>query len=163
MKRILEYKPNYYVSDTGSIFSDRTGVLKELIPFKNYKGYSYVSIRACGKTIKRAVHRLVAEMFIHNNNNKRLCVNHKDANKENNSYSNLEWCTYQENTNHALKYGLIHIGEKTHSSKLTEKNVLEIINLLELHKDTEIGQMYGVHRRTISDIRHNKTWRHVRR
>jgi hypothetical protein len=51
------------------------------------------------------VHRLVAELFISNNDNKKI-VNHKDGNKLNNISSNLEWCTSSENSIHAINTGL---------------------------------------------------------
>ena len=42
------------------------------------------------------VHRLVAEAFIPNLN-ELPCINHKDENRKNNHFKNLEWCTYSYN------------------------------------------------------------------
>lgn len=49
------------------------------------------------------VHRIIAQVFIHNSENK-LLVNHIDGNKINNNIDNLEWVTHSENTQHWLKY-----------------------------------------------------------
>jgi hypothetical protein len=55
-------------------------------------------------TYRKRVHRIVAELFIPNIDNKPL-VNHKDCNKTNNHFENLEWVTHKENSVHANQNG----------------------------------------------------------
>lgn len=76
--------------------------MKELKPFVEY-GYALVCLRKSDGTQKKfRVHRLVAEAFISNPDNKPQ-VNHIDENKLNNNISNLEWCTAKENTNYGTR------------------------------------------------------------
>lgn len=94
----LPTRGNYYISNNGDFYSTFT---KKLIkPQKCHKGYLYVEI---GRK-KYKVHRLVAEYFIPNPENKPQ-VNHIDCNKENNNVNNLEWVTNRENYEWALEKG----------------------------------------------------------
>lgn len=72
----------------------------------NKTGYLVVHLRNRDEEKHPSVHRLVAEHFIDNPENKPT-VNHIDGNKQNNSVNNLEWSTHEEQINHALKQGLI--------------------------------------------------------
>lgn len=77
----------------------------------NNSGYVQISLFQNGKRKPVLVHRLVAENFLENKENKPY-VNHIDGNKLNNKMDNLEWCTCQENINHAYQKGLIKISDK---------------------------------------------------
>ena len=69
------------------------------------RGYSFVSLNKNGTRTYARIHRLVAEAFLENPFNKPE-VNHIDGNKQNNTVSNLEYCTRTENEQHAYKIGL---------------------------------------------------------
>lgn len=71
-------------------------------------GYEYVVLAKDGKNKTYLVHRIIAETFIPNPNNKE-CVNHIDENKSNNNITNLEWCDYTYNNT----YKNIHLRRKT--------------------------------------------------
>lgn len=70
---------------------------------QNSNGYRQVQKTINGKRKTLMVHRLVAMAFIPNPLDK-PDVNHIDGNKRNNHFSNLEWVTEKENTQHAMKY-----------------------------------------------------------
>lgn len=105
---------NYIVSDSGRV--RRNGSDKDCST-RDRKGYLSVDLYKDGKRVTRGVHRLVAEAFIPNPENKPE-VNHKDGNKHNNSISNLEWVTKKENVRHAWDNGLV----KPSRSMLGRKN-----------------------------------------
>jgi hypothetical protein len=67
--------------------------------------YYTVTLTKNSKQTQYPIHRLVAEIFIPNPENKRT-VNHIDGNKLNNHASNLEWATYSENAKHAFRTNL---------------------------------------------------------
>lgn len=69
-------------------------------------GYLSIGLTKNGKQIGYRVHRLVAQTFISNPENKAE-VNHKNGIKIDNRIENLEWNTSSENTIHALKTGLM--------------------------------------------------------
>lgn len=74
-------------------------------PSRKNNGYLEIKMFKDGQRHYKHLHRLVAEHFIMNDQNKPQ-VNHKDGDKTNNKSSNLEWVTPSENQIHAIKLGL---------------------------------------------------------
>lgn len=100
---------------------------------KDTKGYYTVMLS--NKVGKRYhIHRLVAKHFIKNECNK-ICVNHKDGDKLNNTIDNLEWVTHSENAKHAYEIGLkiyssrrkadgLHVRSKSGKIRMPDGDIL---------------------------------------
>ena len=99
---------NYSVSDTGEVRNDVRG---NLLTLQEQNGYLHVTFSVNKKSKRCRVHRLVAQAFLENPENKPY-VNHKDGDRRNNNLDNLEWVTAAENTQHAVKEGLFGKGRK---------------------------------------------------
>lgn len=102
------YEGLYEIDRDGNVYSvittnsRRKGLIKQQ---DNGIGYQRVNLfDANGKARKHYVHRLVAQAFIPNPENKSN-INHLDCNLKNNSVENLEWCTQSENIKYAVKLG----------------------------------------------------------
>jgi hypothetical protein len=109
------------------------------------------------------VHRLVAESFIENPLNKPI-VNHIDGNPSNNDVTNLEWTTTSENIVHSYATGLAAVGENCTIAKLSEVQVLQIIEDLKAKNSIiSVAKKFGVAAATISHIWHGNTWKHLKR
>lgn len=114
---ISNFEGRYQVSNSGKVKSlERkvNGKLNSKVTVKerymklqkNHKGYLAVILHKNRKAYHKMVHRLVADAFIPNPD-KKLQVNHINCNKKDNRVENLEWCTQEENMNHAKAHGLI--------------------------------------------------------
>jgi len=92
-KDILGYEGLYQISNLGRVKSKR----KVLKPIKGE--YLKVGLSKNGIQKTLTIHRLVAQAFV-DNPNKLNFVNHIDENKNNNVFTNLEWCTNKYNVNY---------------------------------------------------------------
>lgn len=126
-------------------------------------GYHRVGLMKNKRVYMFAVHRLVALTFISEMPEGKE-VNHKDGNKHNNHYSNLEYITHKENCQHSFDVlGRVAAkGEDCNSSKLTDANILEIRRLSnEGLSQRSIGDLLGVSHVTIGHVLRGRTWKHV--
>ena len=126
----------YLVSEFGEVYSNKTQ--KFLKHRSNGKGYSKVKLtQNLGGQVDKYVHRLVAEIYVPNPDNKPE-VNHIDGDTLNNHYSNLEWVTRKENMSHANKLG-------KYNRKLTYEDRQRMIELCrEGRNKGVVAAMFGV-------------------
>ena len=111
-KEIPNYEGYFEVSNLGN-FRSKDRIIKykqsgtRKYPGKSLKveimqdGYSRIVLMKEGIRKRYMCHRLVAETYIPNSNNKPY-VNHIDGNRSNNCVDNLEWCTQSENERHSI-------------------------------------------------------------
>lgn len=134
-KDIKNYENWYQVSNYGRIRSiDRLvntsikhneyclkkGKLLKLNEKRN--GYLTVDLTKNSNKKTISVHRLVAETFIPNIENKEQ-VNHINANKKDNRVENLEWVTAEENRNHAKENNL-YISKRKQKVRCKQTNMI---------------------------------------
>lgn len=95
----------------------------------NSKGYPRVGLCKDDKSRFHFVHRLVAAAFVDNPLNLPW-INHLNGDKADNRPDNLEWCTPNQNSQHALAQGLYKVGEEHHVSKFTRDQALMVLGAL---------------------------------
>lgn len=90
---------NYMILPEGKVYNTvRKTFVKSI---KNASGYCYVTLCTPGVKQNVYVHRLVAEYFIPNDDNKKTQVNHINKIRDDNRVENLEWVSASENMKHA--------------------------------------------------------------
>jgi hypothetical protein len=164
-------KTDYSISNFGNIANNKLGKVYNL---DNTDSNRYIrwAITINGKTTRFLVHRLVAMYFceIPKRYKKKgltfddLVVNHKNGIKHCNASFNLEWVTTKENSDHAWKTGLCDEirGEKAHLAKITEKEAVQICELIMKKKSNkEICEIMNVGNKTVQHIRSGECWKHI--
>lgn len=103
IKQVRDF-PEYMITDDGRIFSAnyrKSGRIKELSACDNSRGYLHVILCKDKQRFDKVIHRLVAEAFLPNPENKKD-VNHKNGIRTDNRVENLEWATRKENIQHSF-------------------------------------------------------------
>jgi hypothetical protein len=158
MKTVFDY---YDVSEYGVVTNKKNG--RVLSVQKNRKGYHYAYVYVEEKRVNFRVSRLVALVYVPNPKNLPE-VNHKDGNKDNNHYTNLEWCTGEENREHSMKTGLIKRGEYNSRAKMKDSDVLDVrIRIMagESFRKVWLDYQDVVKWYTFRDICRGDTWKHI--
>lgn len=162
-KDIKGYEGFYRVSNFGRIKSVKrlikrsdgtTQKVREHILRSNQSGAGYYQVVLSKNNQSKypLVHRLVAEAFLNNPENKTQ-VNHKDGNKSNNNADNLEWVSCSENAIHAFSHNLRRVN-KTY--KLTPQEMKYVKNHYAFRhpefNSNALGKRFGVSGTTIMRI-----------
>ena len=173
-KDIPGYEGLYQVNNLGEVKSLKRYVnhsvvgLKRVVNEKIKKPvmadrYLQIKLHRDGVGKHFLLHRIVANAFVPNPNGKQQ-VNHKDGNKLNNKYTNLEWCTSFENMLHAVDTGLMkkRYGENSRNHKLTENDVIKIRQLWKDNKTIKyIADLFDMSTSHIGAIIKYKYWSHI--
>ncbi|MBO5632566.1 MAG: NUMOD4 motif-containing HNH endonuclease [Aeriscardovia sp.] len=117
-KPIKGWEDKYSITNDGRVYSYFSN--KYLKPVFDKDGYATVNLSRDNVVRKYKIHRLVAETFVDNPNNKQE-VNHKDFNRSNNWFENLEWVTQEENDDWSKLHG--HNGRYDIQKAYTFTNV----------------------------------------
>lgn len=119
---------NYIIFENGDIFSNYVNRL--LQPDITIHGYKQVTLYIDGVKRRFKIHRLVALLWLGEPPKDKPTINHKDGNKLNNHYTNLEYATYYENNRHARDNNLNNVSESnskrwndTEFREKTSKNI----------------------------------------
>ena len=144
-KDIEGYEGLYQISNLGRVKRVTTGRI--LKGGKDRGGYLIVSLYKNNIESKKLIHRLVAQAFIPNTENKPQ-VNHIDEDKTNNMVSNLNWMTAKENSNHG-----------THNERMSKTKSIPIIvtdiktgESTEFNSGKECARQLGLHDSNITNV-----------
>lgn len=148
-KDIKGYEGKYEISNFGRVKSHvKIGTPTYYkTPILSTPGYYTVCLSKDGKvSYSVGIHRLVAEAFVENTDKTKTEVNHKDGDKLNNYYENLEWVTRKENNEHAIKSGLRKYVKSIEQYTLDD----ELVNIFK--SSAEAGKFLGKGKRTNTHI-----------
>lgn len=177
-KPIKGYEGYYEVSNIGNVRSldreikinNKIWKLKGKLLKKRIEsnGYLAVVLFVDSNRNSQKIHRLVADAFIDNANNKKE-VNHINFIKDDNRVENLEWVTRSENMKHAGVNGKLggvkgmFVGSKSVRSKIKEEDVIEMRRLKENGlSSTQIQKIFpNLNARHIRDILNRIYWKHI--
>jgi hypothetical protein len=154
---------------------------KKIVPtFISNRGYKRISliIEEKSKAKKYSIHRLVASTFIIVKEKHQNIVNHKDCNKQNNYYKNLEWSTQSENNLHAYDNNLATTKNQNHhfsvysddfihrechllEKKMTIYDIIKELKIIDLNMYSRSSKEYQRIRFIIKSIRGKKCHRDI--
>lgn len=164
----------YSVSDLGRVIAEeavnyanlqiRRRIKTVKTEFKTPAGYHFVILHKDGALDQFYVHRLVAQAYIDNPENKPH-VNHMRGNKSDNRYFRLEWATHSENMIHGFETGLFNqTGDKNNNAVLSLEQATLIKRLSAENSTQEVLRLLGwdkSKRHLVANIKCGRLWKHI--
>lgn len=152
----IKQNENYSINENGEIRNDNTNkILSTHVNSGN--GYVCVDLYCNNKRTKYCVHRLLAETFLPNPENK-PCIDHIDGNRQNNALENLRWATYSENNSRFGTLGVFshtvivkHYEEERNKRSGGHIKWLGVIEEKRYDRIKDVAETFGV---TIANISH---------
>ncbi|TWO34754.1 HNH endonuclease [Seonamhaeicola sediminis] len=161
----------YQVSNHGRVIRYKINPKGEFFKFSIVSGgyEAFTAIKKNKKSDLQYIHRVVAELFIENPEKKRFVI-HKDFDKSNNHYANLNWATQKELVKHNLKNPLVIASKERKKnnppySKLSEGKVKIIKRkIFDPNRKTRlrlIAKQFGISEMQLYRIKTGENWGHV--
>jgi hypothetical protein len=154
IKPILGF-PFYYASNTGFILSEKRGKRKILKGGTDKDGYRKVILCVDNKRFHKRVHIIVANVF-NGMQPENTVVCHIDGSRTNNASINLKYATQKENILDKITHETMCFGESHQSSKLKEKQVIDIF--LSDMSPLDLAKKYNMSKGAIYGIKKHRTW-----
>jgi len=143
--------PGYYINRAGEVFT-----IRKLRPFQDEDGYWRVST----KRLRKAVHWLLARVFLSPPKPGQTEVRHLDGNPGNNALTNLAWGTRAENAADVARHGTLK-GSRNPRAVLSESKIIEILNLADDNTAESISQLLGVSESSVKAVLSGQNWSHI--
>jgi hypothetical protein len=140
----------YYINQEGEVFT-----VRKLRPFTDEDGY----LRVSTKRLRKAVHWLLARVFLPPPLSGQNEVRHLDGKPSNIALSNLAWGTRAENAADMARHGTVK-GSRNPRAILTEIKVVEILNLANDNTPQSIAEMVGVSETSVKAVLSGQNWSH---
>ena len=167
-KDVVGYEGLYMVSNKGNckrieLFGKPLKKIRLRKLAINQEGYCRVFLSNYNTKKTFSIHRLVAQAFIPNPENKPY-VNHIDSNPSNNKVNNLEWVTAKENVKHAMQKGRMSFFKKGENNKLAvlkDKDIILIRKMNGKKTQKEIAKIFNISQCHVSEIVRRLQWKHI--
>lgn len=163
VKDVVKYEDRFLITENGDLISKKSNkILSKVESDQGYLTHSTKIGGRDGKCVLLRLHRLVAEAFIPNPDNKPF-VNHCNGIKNYNNQKNLEWATGSENTNHALSLGLLKVNRGCDSpvTDLTKEDIIYIRESAGKISQRQLGDEFNLDKSTIGSIIRKETFKDI--
>ena len=134
-------KGMYEVSNAGRIRNSKGQILTQHPINQGYPRALLISSLPNSKYTNQLTHRLVASAFVEKEDPSYNIVNHKDGDKTNDHYTNLEWTNHSMNMKHAINLGLIDTKHRQSLPRYSKDQARSVCEMLSSGKYDNAGDL----------------------